>query len=170
MGLTLRLEDEYVRYLLYRRRAPLFNVQHEPKGQAETLRQKEHIRTTLWRTIYTYCTEEVVWTVQRKSPGDLSGERTEADKKDFNDENFFACFLCISHKNRVFISHQILDYSFLCFSLTVNLLCLIACLYVVYLLFLCFILFLVVFLNRYLYCSTRVDNSFHLSGEFFPLE
>ena len=83
---------------------------------------------------------------------------------------FFACFLCISHKNRVFISHQILDYYFLCFSLTVNLLCLIACLYVVYLLFLCFILFLVVFLNRYLYCSTWVDNSFHLSGEFFPLE
>ena len=40
-----------------------------------------------------YCTEEVVWTIQRKSPGDLSGERTEADKKDFNDENFFACFL-----------------------------------------------------------------------------
>ena len=39
-----------------------------------------------------YCTEEVVWTIQRKSPGDLSGERTEADKKDFNDENFFACF------------------------------------------------------------------------------
>lgn len=39
-----------------------------------------------------YCTEEVVWTIQRKSSGDLSGERTEADKKDFNDENFFACF------------------------------------------------------------------------------
>ena len=41
-----------------------------------------------------YCTEEVVWTIQRKSPGDLSGERTEADKKDFNNENFFACFFC----------------------------------------------------------------------------
>ena len=39
-----------------------------------------------------YCTEEVVWTIQRKSLGDLSGEWTEADKKDFNDENFFACF------------------------------------------------------------------------------
>ena len=30
-----------------------------------------------------YCTEEVVWTIQRKSLGDLSGERTEADKKLF---------------------------------------------------------------------------------------
>ena len=41
-----------------------------------------------------YCTEEVVWTIYRKSLGDLSGEWTEADKKDFNDENFFACFFC----------------------------------------------------------------------------
>lgn len=45
-----------------------------------------------------YCTEEVVWTIQRKSPGDLSGERTEADKKDFNDENFFACFFLYPKK------------------------------------------------------------------------
>lgn len=45
-----------------------------------------------------YCTEEVVWTIQRKSLGDLSGERTEADKKDFNDENFFACFFLYPKK------------------------------------------------------------------------
>ena len=60
-----------------------------------------------------YCTEEVVWTIQRKSPGDLSGERTEADKKDFNDENFFACFFCtlkreIFRKN-TYINDKILN-------------------------------------------------------------
>lgn len=48
-----------------------------------------------------YCTEEVVWTIQRKSLGDLSGERTEADKKDFNDENFFACFFLYPKKRNI---------------------------------------------------------------------
>lgn len=48
-----------------------------------------------------YCTEEVVWTIQRKSLGDLSGERTEADKKDFNDENFFALFFLYLKKGNI---------------------------------------------------------------------
>ena len=58
----VKLKEGLVRYLYHVRR-DTWNDRLEPKGQAETLRQKEHIRTTLWRTIYMYCTEEVVWTI-----------------------------------------------------------------------------------------------------------
>ena len=75
------MKEGLVRYHYHVRR-DTWNDRLEPKGQAETLRQKEHIRTTLWRTIYMYCTEEVTYLPYTRRPvSNLSGERTEADKK-----------------------------------------------------------------------------------------
>ena len=54
------MKEGLVRYHYHVRR-DTWNDRLEPKGQAETLRQKERIRTTLWRTMDRDCTEEVAY-------------------------------------------------------------------------------------------------------------
>ena len=75
------MKEGLVRYHYHVRR-DTWNDRPEPKGQAETLRQKG---TGLDNTLENNgrdCTEEVTYLPYTRRPvSNLSGERTEADKK-----------------------------------------------------------------------------------------
>ena len=86
------MKEGLVRYHYHVRR-DTWNDRLEPKGQAETLRQKDRARTTLRKSMAggldntlenngRDCTEEVTYLPYTRRPvSNLSGERTEADKK-----------------------------------------------------------------------------------------